>query len=203
MADIHYSLFPISDLFTEEHWDNLNLTSIQLKLLRDEFKKAIQIYCGNNCNTRPKDFPAPKYLPKPKYFMTPLFENTAKESNMREYLFDYENRITNPYTKVKRITVCQNWGAISRIQFWDFDASQGVDGREIAIPAMGTDDKKCQDFNVEDDDFINTIEVQKQWNVVGIRFLTNKGNNYNSPLYGEKGSEQFVRICFLKNVFIF
>ena len=68
---------------------------------------------------------------------------------------------------------------------------------------MGTGDKKCQDFNVVDDDFINTIEVQKQWNVVGIRFLTNKWNNRNSPLYGEKGSEQFVRICFKKNVFIF
>ena len=200
LAEIHYSLFPISDLFTEEQRDKLNVTSVQLKLLRDEFKKAINIYCGDNCNTRSKDPPAPKYLPKPKYFMTPVFGNTANKSGTKEYLFDYENRITNPYTKVKRITVCQNRYAIGLIQFWDFDASRDLNGIEIGIPAMGTGDKKCQDFNVEDDDFINTIEVQKEKKVVGIRFLTNKGNKSNSPLYGKKGSEYFVRICFFLNV---
>ncbi len=202
MAEIHYSLLRISDLFTEEQRDKLNVTSVQLKLLKEGFEKAIENYCRNNCKAKPGDLPAPKNLPKPKYFMTPVFGNTANKSGIKEYLFDYENRITNPYTKVKRVTVCQDWDAISRIQFWDFDASQGEDGKEIGIPQMGTSvDKKCWVFNVGDDDFINTIEVQKiQKKVAGIRFLTNKGNNHNSPLYGKKGSEYFVRICIFLNV---
>jgi hypothetical protein len=167
LSPIEYKLVQISELFTLENFPEMS--SSQLDEMKTQFNKAAAESCGQNCKAPLPDMPIPPVFTK--FISTPTYGG----SGGKNFNFDYS--LIKPYMKVKKVTVCSGT-AIDSIQFTLVDGL----GNLITLEKHGNNGGFCSDWTPNDNEHINKAELYtgKYFYsdvVVGLRFITNKGNN--------------------------
>jgi len=174
LAPIQYKLVQISELFTSKNFPQMSPS--QLDEMKTQFIKAAAESCGKNCQVPQPDIPIPPVTTKL------IFTGTYGGSNGVSYSFDLS--LIKPYMKVKKVDVCSGT-VIDSIQFTLVDGL----GNLLTLARHGGNGGVCSDWTLDDNEHIKTIELYtgKYINskvVVGLSFITNKGNN---KFWGSKG----------------